>query len=68
MIDTLSDGQEKVFLFIGVNQDFLQIDQKDRNSQLESVKDTIKTQFGDLFEIDNIFIFNELPKRIKSSG
>jgi hypothetical protein len=35
---------------------------------LENLKENIKTQFGDFFEICNIITLKDLPKRLKSTG
>jgi hypothetical protein len=39
-----------------------------RKESLNELKERIKTQFGDFFEISCIFTLNELPKRLKSTG
>jgi hypothetical protein len=57
-----------MFLFIEVSEEFLSAKKHENLEILESLKDTIKTQFGDFFDICNIIILKELPKRLKSTG
>lgn len=55
-------------MFLEGNQDFLNKEENLRKEPLNELKERVKTQFGDFFEISCIFLLNELPKRLKSTG
>ena len=64
LIDANIETIDKLFLFIEFKGEQIELVQ----GQLDWLKESVKTQFGDFFDISNIFIFKELPKRIKSTG